>query len=425
MSSYQYLKNKTVRGAILWLQLQHIIQNVVEIIMMPPQQTEEYLLKNTFGHMIFKQGRYFANDFICSMQALIWHQIIAERYSYTMDYFYVACLRIFIHSVPMVIMSLISYSAGYITLNTLFQQTLFNSQWFDSQQSCYETLGINTQMCIIMLSLYHISFKIKVNRQKLYIGFGIISLIIRTIIICVQYLNNQLYNYSLRYLADSNTVSQLYHYCIGFAFGEYLNKFQLQSKMLYNQPIKTKAAFKIPKEINYTIYGLSLIFLLLFVYVDSYTQLQAETLLRNTRQLLLVRLTIKPLFSFIIWIIVIYQEIQFASKRNLSPIKYSKQELITIPGYTQSYFSLLSSQPISALIIVSVGQTVIGPYHPKIFIMLAIGVLVFQHFFGLICMTLFNWFIQSIYKSILYYFDSKKRLRISKLIKESIYSGAE
>ncbi|CAL5970210.1 Hypothetical_protein [Hexamita inflata] len=112
-------------------------------------------------------------------------------------------------------------------------------------------------------------------------------------------------------------------------------------------------------------------------------------------------------------------------KMQLNSKKQTQQGKIQVPGYNQGHLSVLAGQPLSALIIFSVGQTVIGPYHPRIFIMLAIGVLVFQHFLGEICMNLFNWFMQDIYGSVSNFFDIKKRQRISKLIKESIYSGTE
>ncbi|CAL5989228.1 Hypothetical_protein [Hexamita inflata] len=196
--------------------------------------------------------------------------------------------------------------------------------------------------------------------------------------------------------------------------------------MLFNQPIQTKQTLKLTKELNYIIQWIASMLLLCLLYLDSLIQLKAEALQQNSLQLFVARLLVKPLFSIIIWVVIVIQENQYANKRDVTSInKSNKRGQIVIPGYTQPHFSILSSQPLCGLIMLSVGQTVIGPYHPRIFIMLAIGVLVFQHFLGEICMNLFNWFMQDIYGSVSNYFDNKKRQRISRLIKESIYSGTE
>ncbi|CAL5989258.1 Conserved_hypothetical protein [Hexamita inflata] len=421
MQSLLQLKNIRI-GSLYWIQVSYAIKNIVEIIMMPPQQTEEYLLKSTIGHMIFKQGRFFANDFICSMQALMWHQFIAERYSYSMDFWYSICLRLVSHGIPMIIMSLISYSIGYITPKLVIQQITFNSQWFNNLQSCYELLGLNTQLCLAATTIYYICKKLKLETIKVFIFLGCFSIFLRSIIVYYLHSNNLLHDYSLRYLTDTNTITQFYHFCFGFASGEYLNKFETKSKMLFNQPLQIKTV-KIHKEINLAIEYSCYFVLLICVYLDSVVQLSSENTQISSTQLLFARLLTKPTYGVIIWVLINTQEIQFS--RNIQQKKESQKGKFIIPGYTQPHLSMLAAQPLSALIRLSVGQTVIGPYHPRIFIMLAIGVLVFQHFLGEICMNLFNWFMQDIYGSVSNYFDNKKRQRISRLIKESIYSGTE
>ncbi|CAL5986714.1 Conserved_hypothetical protein [Hexamita inflata] len=412
-------------GALYWIQLSFAIQNIVEIIMMPPQQSEEYLLKDKFGHFLFKQGRFFGNDFICSMQGIMWHQFIAERYSYFMDFWYSISMRIISHGIPLFIMSTISYALGYIKSDFFFKQITFNSQWFLNEQACYELLGLNSQMCVIALAIYYFCQKFQLKVFKVFLIAGIASFIIRSLIICYYYSRQILHDYDLRYMTDMNTLTQFYHFSFGFAFGDVFNKYKVEPKMLYNLQIQNKISFKITKEVASSLRFLLYSLLILCAFVDSLIQLDAESKQISTRSLLIVRLLSKPIYAILLWILIISQELQCDHTKEIKPKKQCKRGQFLVPGYTQQHFSVLAAQPFAALIRLSVGQTVIGPYHPKIFIMITIGVLVFQHFLGQICMVMFNWFMQDIYGAAADYFDSRKRKRISQLIKESIYNGAE
>ncbi|CAL6114375.1 Hypothetical_protein [Hexamita inflata] len=76
MSSNKYLQYAQSKPpCLIWIQLSYAVKNVVEMIMMPPQQIDEYLLKNPIYHVLFKQWRFFGNDFLCSMQSIFQNAI--------------------------------------------------------------------------------------------------------------------------------------------------------------------------------------------------------------------------------------------------------------------------------------------------------------------------------------------------------------
>ncbi|CAL6111894.1 Hypothetical_protein [Hexamita inflata] len=192
--------------------------------------------------------------------------------------------------------------------------------------------------------------------------------------------------------------------------------------MLYNKPIQPKK-IKLTQEMNKFIEIGASVGQLVCVYIDSKIQLRAEQQSRRSIQLLVCRLFSKPIYAILMWIQMTVHELQL--ERNLEQRQQMKPGNAIAPGYNIHYVTLLAAQPLCAIIKVAVGSTVIGPYHPYIFILLTIGVVISQDFLAEVILKLFNWFMQDLYCSCVNYFDALKRKRISILIKESIYTGTE
>ncbi|CAL6087041.1 Hypothetical_protein [Hexamita inflata] len=192
--------------------------------------------------------------------------------------------------------------------------------------------------------------------------------------------------------------------------------------MLYNKPIQPNK-ISLSKEMNKFIKIAAPLGQFVCVYMDSKIQLEAEKSNQKSMQLLICRLFSKPIYALLMWIEMAVFELQL--ERNLEQKQQMKRGNVVVPGYNIHYVTLLAAQPLCAIIKLAVGSTVIGPYHSYIFILLTIGVVISQDFLAEVFLKLYKWFMQDLYSSCVNYFDELKRKRISRLIKESIYTGTE
>ncbi|CAL6016591.1 Conserved_hypothetical protein [Hexamita inflata] len=414
----QYTQSKHL--GVTWIQLSYAVKNIVEKIMMPPQQNDEYLMKIPINHVLFKQGRFFGNDYMSSLQSIIYHTFISSRYSYSLDYWCVTSLRLLNH-IPLIICSIISYSLGYISLRLMYSQIFISSQWVNSDTPCYEILNLNIELGLISFLVYYMCDKFKLNVIKTFFVLGLSSVIIRCGVIVYFHQNNKLTDLNIRFLYDTNVFTQFYHFAFGFIFSEFRNKFKRTPKMLYNQIIQPKI-IRVSQEFNTAVKYIIPILQFICVYVDSMIQIKYETENKPV-QLMICRLLSKPVYDLLMWVKIVTNEIQFEQKC-INNQQTDKKKVI-IPGYNIHFITLLAAQPLCAILKVAVGHTVIGPYHPYLFVLMTIGVVVVQDILAQIIMKLFKWFMQDLYHSCLSFFDGLKRKRISILIKESIYTGCE
>ncbi|CAL6097538.1 Conserved_hypothetical protein [Hexamita inflata] len=413
----QYAQSKPL--GVTWIQLSYAVKDIVEKIMMPPQQNDEYLLKNPINHVLFKQGRFFGNDYLSSMQSIIYHTFISGRYSYYLDYWCVTSLRLLNH-IPMIICSIISYSLGYISLRLMYSQIFISSQWVSSDTPCYEILNLNIELCLLSFLVYYMCDKFKLNVIKAFSALGLLSVLIRSGVIIYFHQNSKLTDLNLRFVYDTNALTQFYQFSFGFVLSEFRNKFKRTPKMLFNQLIQPKIV-RFPQEFNKAVKIFVPILQFICVYVDSTIQIKYENKNKPV-QLMICRLLSKPIYDLLMWVKIAINELQL--EFNINNQQNDKKKVI-VPGYNIHQITLLAAQPLCAIIKVAVGQTVIGPYHPYIFVLMTIGVVVAQDLLAQVIIKLFNWFMQDLHTSCFNYFNGLKRKRITTLIKEAIYTGVE
>ncbi|CAL5983104.1 Conserved_hypothetical protein [Hexamita inflata] len=420
MSKTFILQNLLVNSQ--WIHVSIAVEHIVEKIMMPPREKEDYILNTVVGHGFMRQGKYFGCEFINLVSAYDWYEFIAERYSCSLDFWYALSMRLISYGVPMIIISLMSLSTGYISPKIFVQQITFSSPWFINDQSYYDYVCTDMHMCILSLAIFHICKKFKVNIIKVFLCLMALSFLFRTFVIFILYYNGTLINQKFRVLYDSNDFSQYYIYCFTFALGEYLNRYQIQSKMLYNKRVWSKQ-IKLPFDPNMATVVFGTI-AFLFVVWDTYVELKVQNLHMATFEMLMTRAFLFPIYVVLGWltlymvIVTNYQSENFTRQQ----CKKGKYE---VPGNNKVLYITLAAEPLFAIIKHQVGDTVIGPYHTRVFLIITIGILVCQYILGEMLFVLFQWFVQGFFGTCATYFDSLKRKRITQLIKESIYSGTE
>ncbi|CAL6035832.1 Conserved_hypothetical protein [Hexamita inflata] len=405
-----------------WIHISVAVEHIIEKIMMPPREKEDYILNTVLGHGLLRQGKYFGCEFINLVSAYDWYEFIAERYSCSLDFWYVLSMRLISYGVPMIIISLMSLSTGYISPKIFVQQVTFSSPWFINDQSYYDHICTDMHMCILSLTIFHLCKKFKINTMKVFGGLMIASFTFRSFVISTLYINGSLVNQKYRVLYDSNDFSQYYIYCFAFLLGEYHNKYQIQPKMLYNKRV-WKKAIKFPFDIKMSTAVLGSVASLLVIW-DTFVEVKVQQINQASIEMLITRVFIFPIYLALSWI-TFYIEIISKYQVGESTRQQCKKGKFTVPGNNKILYTTLAAEPLFAIIKHQVGDTVIGPYHTRVFLIITIGILVCQYILGEILFALFQWFVQGFFGTCATYFDSLKRKRITQLIKESIYSGTE
>ncbi|CAL5988902.1 Conserved_hypothetical protein [Hexamita inflata] len=403
-----------VRGlCVSWISTTTAIEQVIEKIMMPPEDPSEYIINQPIGQMIFRQGRYFGDEFLQIQSAIIWHNFLAKRYSYSVDFLFSAIIGLIANFVPMLMVSYFALSMGYISNSLFIQQITFSTHLFNHKQYYYNSQCLGAHSCVLTGIAYYLCDLKRINKFKCFVLIGVFSFLIRSIVIVIIHLKFNLLNDELRNYYDKYDFTQLYIYAFGFALGELLNTYQIQIKQLYNTKIKRK--FQTIKQQNMsTVIGLSLLGMMIYVYVDSSAKFN-----KNVGLLLFWRL-LRPVYT----ILVLITQFIFQLQDDVDDFTIDKDYTgkFQVPGHNSELMIYLMFEPLNTVVLHLVGNTIIGPYNSKIFIFLCVGMVTLQRVLGQFFFKLVDWFPQSCFKVCFQYFDQLKRKQISQLIKDAIYT---
>ncbi|CAL5988900.1 Conserved_hypothetical protein [Hexamita inflata] len=400
--------------SIIWISIATAIEQVVEKIMMPPQDPSEYIINQPLGMMICKQGRYFSNQILQIQSAIYWHNYLVKRCSYTMDYVFVMCVGLVANLLPMMIVSYFALTMGYISKNVFLQQISFSTQLFNNKEYYYNSFCLGVHELSTVIAVHFICFKFKLNHFKVFVGLGLSSIILRSIIILALYSGDKFENDKFRNYYDQNELTQLYIFSFAFALGEKLNVYQKQFRMLQNKFLKRTVA--IEKEKAKIIVGICTFSTISFIYMDSHV------LYRQKTEYLLVFRLLQPVYTIFTYGLYTMYILHDETPNQNSIIGSDPENKYQVPGYNYDYLQYLCMEPLFAIILYFVGDTIIGPYNSKIFVLLTIGIITAQLAFGKFLYKMIDWLIQGCLKACISYFDELKRKHISQLIKNAIYT---
>ncbi|CAL5986832.1 Conserved_hypothetical protein [Hexamita inflata] len=400
--------------SILWVSISTAVEQMVEKIMMPPQDSKEYIINQPLGLLICYQGRRLGYQLILIQYAVYWHSYLSRRCSYKVDYLYCICVGLITNVIPMFIISYFALSMGYISKSLFFQQILYSTQWFNSNSYYYTSLCLGFHQVSILIVLDFVCFTFKLNKFKAFVISGIVSLALRFIILTFIFYKNELLNERFRNYYDQNEFTQLYIYSFSFAIGEKLNQYQIQSKMIHNK--YTKPTLKLKNENAIIILSVCLILSIIYVFFDFKVQFSDKT------NVIFVSRLIQPIYSCLLLTMYSVLIIKDETKQQLASTGCDTENKFQTPGYNHDFIQYLCMEPLFAIILYFVGDTIIGPYNSKIFVLLTIGIITAQLAFGKFLYKMIDWLIQGCLKACISYFDELKRKHISQLIKNSIYT---
>ncbi|CAL6049169.1 Conserved_hypothetical protein [Hexamita inflata] len=378
------------------------IEYIVEKITVLPIDMDEYLLNNPYFHALMKQGKYYGKDMLIIASGIEWHYAIAQIYS-TSDDFVFVLLQKFVSAIPsLLIMSSINLSLGYICMSDYIQQITLVQIWSSGPVHHFDVYAVDFLLGIICLSLYQLSSYYKLNKLHVYIVTIVLSLLFRA--------SNILYQFSTSSFTrsfDSTPLCQLYLQAIGFLIGELTHKFEHQPHQLTNKPVQRKLKTLNKKQFHKTVTSYVLdVLMFSCVYIHSTILLRGNSILN-----LVCHIICKVIYTLIIAVqfIMCLQYQEYSCKAGV------------IPGNVIGRWIVLSSQFICGYVIKNIQNTVVGPYHPRIFTALIAGMSVMFGMCGYTCKFLFNWMVEGLNKFICNIFNERKRKLISKRIKQSIY----
>ncbi|CAL5982772.1 Conserved_hypothetical protein [Hexamita inflata] len=400
--------------SIIWISIATAIEQVVEKIMMPPQDPSEYIINQPLGLMICKQGRYLSNQILQIQSAIFWHNYLVKRCSYTMDYVYVLCVGVTANFLPMLIMSYFALTMGYISKSVFLQQISFSTQLFNNGAYYYNSLCLGVHELSAVFFIHFVCFKFRLNYFKVFLWTGFCSILIRSAVIMTVYFKDNLSSDQFRNYYDQNELTQLYIFSFSFALGEKLNVYQKQVRMLSNKFVKRE--IRLEREKAKIIVGICSLLTVIYIYMDSYMLYGKKT------EILLFTRLMQPIYTALTLTLYTMYILHDESPDKCSINGNDLENKYQIPGYNYDFIQYLCMEPLFAIILYFVGDTIIGPYNSKIFVLLTVGIITAQLAFGKFLYKMIDWLIQGCLKACISYFDELKRKHISQLIKNAIYT---